>query len=402
MRNTPDPTQPEHQQPGPSNRTALVVWIVLLALLMPLFAFLANHPGWFLAVEKEQPSRCLVRARQLTEQDRYDDALATLARGLRFYQEQLDKTGAQRHRMTVATVYHSMALILRMRGHPGDREKAEQRFRQAVEVDRDVGRGEAQRLLGDLEQERDPISALRRYAGVVASVSDTESIRARGRSAKILGELGRWEEAAKAYDDYIRFHTGEPDQDTSRAFVSAAERISSGTGSALGRSYLRLNQREKAKIQFQAAADAGDPVALWYLAELFGVGDRGIDTILFDPRRAFAASAGINSVSFTWPAGCFVELVAGKPSAGYNLVVTLQPDRLRTQKIQLPMTLNGQDAGVIDIIRGGPIDYETTGALRGGRNVLEIRCATTIWFEPDDRPVITLLGLRPGRQAATK
>lgn len=401
MTNASGSTRLANPMPGPSNRTALLVWIGLLGLLIPLFAFLAGHPGWFLAAEKEQPSRCLVEARNLAEVGRYDDALSALGRGLSFYNEQLDKTGSPSHRMTVATIYHSMGLILLKRDRPGDRERAEQRFRQGVETAPTVGRGEGQLLLAGYERQRNPVSALARYAGVVAAVSDAQAVRARGRSADILAELGRREEALKAYEDYINFSSGEPDLETSNAFAAIAEQIASGTGSALARSYLQLNQREKAKAQLQAAASLGDPVARWYLSEVLESTDGEINGILFDPRHTFAASMGINSVSFTWPAGCVVEFVAGKRAGGQNLVVTLQPDRLRPQTVQLPTALNGKDAGVIEVSRGGPTDYETTGALRSGRNVLVIRCAMT-WFEPDDAPVITLLGLKPGSRAAAK
>lgn len=400
MTNASDSTRPANQMPGPSNKTALLVWVVLLALLIPLFVFLARHPSGFLAVEKEQPSRCLIRARELAEEGRYDDALAVLKRGLKFYQEQLGKTGSPSHRMTVARIYHSMGLILHNhRRRPGDRERAEQRFRQGVEVDPAVGRGEGWFLLGDFERERDPVSALARYAGVVSAVSDRQAIRARGRSAEILAKLERWEEALKAYEDHIGFRS-ELDQETASAFVAIAERIGSTTGSILGRSYLRLNQTEKAKTQFQMAAGAGDPVARWHLSEVFGSTDFEVNGILFDPQRAFAASAGIDSVSFTWPTGCVVEFIAGKQSAGRSLVVILQPDRLRPQSVQLRMVLNDQDAGLIDIVRGDLTDYETSGVVRNGRNVLEIRCSTT-WFEPDDRPVITVLGLKPGSRAGS-
>ncbi|MFH1738452.1 MAG: tetratricopeptide repeat protein [bacterium] len=396
--NFPDPQQRE-SQPGPSNRTAIVAWIVLLALLFPALSFLVRHPGWFLATEERQPSRGLIRGSELEKEGRYDDALEAYKGALGFYQEQLAKTGAPNHRMAVATTYHKMGLALLKRRLPGDEELARQCIQQGVEVEPSVGRGEGQYLLGDLEREHNPESALTRYAGVIAAASSGVATRIPGRCADILVNLERWDEAFEAYQNSVAIRSWEPDQETSSAFVAVAERIGRTTGTALGRAYLQLNQKEKALGTFKTVSKE-DPVARWYQSEIEGR-EWEFDGIVFAPSRAFAASAGIDSVSFTWPAGCVVEFISGENSKGRNLAITLQPDRLRPQPIQLHLFLNGENAGQIEVNRGDPSDHETNGTLLIGRNVLEIRCGNA-WFEPEDRPVITLLGLKPDSESAER
>jgi len=103
------------------------------------------------------------------------------------------------------------------------------------------------------------------------------------------------------------------------------------------------------------------------------------------------ASAGIDSVSFSWPAGCITELVATEETAGKRLAIRLKPDHLPPQPIVLSTFLNGHDSGGIQVTSGEPTGYGTAGELRAGRNVLEIRCGGA-WLEPESRPTITILG----------
>ncbi|HPA47703.1 MAG TPA: tetratricopeptide repeat protein [bacterium] len=381
---------PSSPLPGPSNRHALIAWGILLVVLFPAFLYLANHPDWFLATERNQSSLGMIRGSDLEQQGRYGDALGAYRDALKFYQEQLEKTDSVRHRAAVATVHHKMGLLFLKRDESGDRERAKEQFERAVELDAGVGQGEGQFLLGDLERDRNPESALERYAGVIASVSSQLAVRAYKNRAEILAGLERWDEAYRAWCTALTFHPWEPDEETAKTIVQIAGHVHCTTGTVLGRAYLRLADRTKAIAALQSLAGE-DPSAAWTLADMTGTQPPVTDGIRFNPANALVASAGIDSASFTWPAGCMVEFVAGTQLEGRRLALTLQPDGLHTEKMELSIFLNGTPGGTIEVNSGSPSEYETQGVLRAGRNVLEIRCSHA-WFEPDDLPVITVLG----------
>ncbi len=392
MTNPADSANSSGPLPAPSSRAAFVSWVVFLAFLIPLFAVLAHHPQWFLLVEKEQPSRGLIRARELADQGRYGDALSVLDRTLKFYKEQLEKTDSPRHRMTVASIHHSKGLILLNRDAPGDRSLARENFRLGVEVDPNVRRGEGKFLLAELIEDDDPAEAVRLYAGVVDAVSSGLAFRARRRNARLLTELERWEEARRAYEDAVRYQPSEPDNEMAAGFTAVAGRVGYATGSPLGRAYWAQGRRDRARKAFAASRD--DPVSDFYLSKKLGVTEADLETVEFAPELAFVASAAVDSVSFTWPAGCIIEFVATEEAEGKPLSLRLQPDYLPPQRIELPIFLNGADAGSVAVTSGGVSDYPCNGELRPGRNVVEIRCANR-WFAPDRRPVITVLDLKP-------
>ena len=383
---------PSNPLPGPSNRHALIAWGILLVVLFPIFLYLADHPDWFLATERNQPSLGMVRGSDLEQQGRYEDALGAYRDALKFYREQMEKTNSARHRAAVATVYHKMGLLFLKRNESGDRERAREQFEQAVELDAGVGQGEGRFLLGDLDRDQNPESALQWYAGVIACVSNQLAIRACENRAEILTRLERWDEAYPAWCTALTFHPWEPDEETAKTVVQIAGNIHCTTGTVLGRSYLRLADRPKAIAALQPPAGE-DPVAAWALADITGTQPPVTDGILFNPANAFVASVGIESVSFTWPAGCMMEFVAGTQLEGRRSALTLQPDSLHTEKMELSIFLNGTPGGTIEVNSGSPSDYETQGILRAGRNVLEIRCSHA-WFEPEDLPVITVLGVK--------
>ena len=118
----------------------LIAWFLLVLLSGVGFYYLAYHPRMMLVVEDFHPSFAYERGRQLLQQAKYNDAIATFRRGVAYFKQLFDETGQESHRRQYAQGLLELANAFCRMGDPACLAQAVELF-QATRLEPDASKG---------------------------------------------------------------------------------------------------------------------------------------------------------------------------------------------------------------------------------------------------------------------
>lgn len=184
----------------------LIAWFLLVLLSGVGFYYLAYHPRMMLVVEDFHPSFAYERGRQLLQQAKYNDAIATFRRGVAYFKQLFDETGQESHRRQYAQGLLELANAFCRMGDPASLAQAVELFTQATRLEPDASEGQPYLAQGEaLERLKRFEEALMPFTVAVEKGTVLISLLARFGRGQCQLALGRPAEACEDWYYFSRY-----------------------------------------------------------------------------------------------------------------------------------------------------------------------------------------------------
>ncbi|MGC9328713.1 MAG: tetratricopeptide repeat protein [Candidatus Hinthialibacter sp.] len=182
---------------------------VVIVLSCTGFYYLSFRPNMMLWIEEYHPSNAYQRGRQLKEEGRLAEAIASIRSGLQYFEQMAGETRLKRHRLQYLQGFLELASVYREYGDPRSLEKALDCYSQAAEIDPYYAEGQPSLSKGMLlHDQRDYQEAAAAFTQVIDCGGSLTALEAALGRGSCFYEMKEYQKACPDWYNFARYKKG--------------------------------------------------------------------------------------------------------------------------------------------------------------------------------------------------